>query len=82
MPFRTRTRLWHNVNCWIPIPLCQQDCDSMSDDSRQRKESAQCSPPDGREGRRFRREELYNVPESLTSEIFTSINNIDNIPTP
>ena len=73
MPYRKRTRLWHNVGCWAPRPLCKEDCDNMSDNGRRHTERAQRRPTDGREGRRFKRQELYNVPESLISEIFTSI---------
>ena len=80
MPYRKRTRLWNNVECWTPRPLCQKDCDSMSDNGRQHQETTQRRPPDGREGRRFRREELYKVPEPLISEIFTAINNSNNLP--
>ncbi|MFM7986964.1 MAG: hypothetical protein ACKPKO_47385 [Candidatus Fonsibacter sp.] len=40
----------------------------MSDDGRMHNETAQRRPPDGREGRWFRREKLYKVPESLISE--------------
>jgi len=29
MPYRKRTRLWNNVECWEPIQLCQKYCDSM-----------------------------------------------------
>ncbi|MFM7985325.1 MAG: hypothetical protein ACKPKO_39015 [Candidatus Fonsibacter sp.] len=47
----------------------------MSDNRRRHKETAQRRPPDGREYRRFIRKELYKVPESLISEIFTSIIN-------
>ena len=80
MPYRKRTRLWNNVECWDPRPLCHKDCDSMSDNRRRHNETAQRIPPTGREGRRFRREELYKVPESLISEIFTSIINRNNNP--
>ena len=80
MPYRKRTRLWNNVECWDPRPLCHKDCDSMSDNRRRHRETAQRLPPTGREGRRFRREELYKVPESLISEIFTSIVNSNNNP--
>ncbi|MFM7985348.1 MAG: hypothetical protein ACKPKO_39145, partial [Candidatus Fonsibacter sp.] len=73
-------RLWNNVECWGPIPLCQKDCDSMSDNRRRHKETAQRIPPNGREGRRFRREELYKAPEELSSEIFTSLVNSNNNP--
>ncbi|MFM7985475.1 MAG: hypothetical protein ACKPKO_39790, partial [Candidatus Fonsibacter sp.] len=39
-------------------------------------------PPNRRERRRFRREELYKVPRSLISEICTSILNNNNLPKP
>ena len=52
----------------------------MSDNGRRHKETAQRRPPDGREGRRFRREEVYKVPESPISEIFASILNNNNLP--
>ncbi|MFM7977833.1 MAG: hypothetical protein ACKPKO_00830 [Candidatus Fonsibacter sp.] len=52
----------------------------MSDDGRRRKETTQRRPLDGREGRRFGREELYKVPESLISAIFTPIINRNNNP--
>ncbi|MFM7984127.1 MAG: hypothetical protein ACKPKO_32860, partial [Candidatus Fonsibacter sp.] len=65
MPYRKRTGLWNNVECWDPRPLCQKDCDSMSDNRRRHNETAQRRPPDGRASRRFRREELYKEPESL-----------------
>ncbi|MFM7978761.1 MAG: hypothetical protein ACKPKO_05545, partial [Candidatus Fonsibacter sp.] len=80
MPYRKRTRLWNLVECWGPRPLCQKDCDSMSDNRRRHKETAQRRPLDGREGRRFRREELYKVPESLISKIFRYIINHNNNP--
>ncbi|MFM7984633.1 MAG: hypothetical protein ACKPKO_35450, partial [Candidatus Fonsibacter sp.] len=52
MPYRKRTRLWNNVECWDPSPLCHKECDSMSD-RRKHKETAQRRPPDRREGRRI-----------------------------
>ena len=73
-PYRKRTRLWNNVERWTPRPLCHKDCNNMGDNGRRHKGTAQRRPPDGREGRRFRRAELYKVPESLISEIFTSYN--------
>ncbi|MFM7987525.1 MAG: hypothetical protein ACKPKO_50250 [Candidatus Fonsibacter sp.] len=80
MPYRKRTRLWNNVECWAPRPLCQKGCGNMSDDGRRHKETAQRRPPDGRKLRRFKRKELYKVPESLISEKFTSIITHNNIP--
>ncbi|MFM7982724.1 MAG: hypothetical protein ACKPKO_25715 [Candidatus Fonsibacter sp.] len=80
MPYRKRTRLWNNVECSDPRPLCQRNCDSMSYNGRRHKETAQRRPPYGRESRMFRREELYKEPETMISEIFTSIINRNNNP--
>ncbi|MFM7981129.1 MAG: hypothetical protein ACKPKO_17610 [Candidatus Fonsibacter sp.] len=52
----------------------------MSNAGRRHNENAQPIPPNGREGRRFKREELYKVPESLISEIFTAIINRNMFP--
>ncbi|MFM7981633.1 MAG: hypothetical protein ACKPKO_20180, partial [Candidatus Fonsibacter sp.] len=79
-PYRKRTRLWNNVECWDPIPLSQKYCNSMSDNKRRHNDTTQRKPPNGREGRMFRCEELYKVPESLISEIFTSIIHRNNNP--
>ena len=80
MPYRKRTDLWNNVECWTPRPLSQNDCNNMSDNGRRQKETTQRRLRDGRAGRRFKREELYTVPESLISEICTSIINGNNLP--
>ncbi|MFM7984108.1 MAG: hypothetical protein ACKPKO_32765, partial [Candidatus Fonsibacter sp.] len=48
--------------------------------SRRHKDTAQRRPPKGREGRRFRHEEMYKVPEDIISEICTSIANSNNNP--
>ena len=29
MPYRKRTRLWNNIPNFIPLPLCNKDCNSM-----------------------------------------------------
>ena len=82
MPYRKRARLWNNVECWTPRPLCQRGCDSMSDNGRRHTESAQRRPPDGRVREEVQTRGVYKEPESLISQISTSINNINNIPTP
>ena len=75
MPYRKRTRLWTNVDGWTPIPLCCRDCDSMNEERTRHKEAAQQSP-NGRQQadrRRFRRFELYKVPEPLIDDILRSV---------
>ena len=73
MPYRKRTRLWNNIDCWQPRPLCKRDCDSMNADRRRHKETAQRAPPSGKECRNFRQRDLYKVPEPLITEIVASI---------
>ncbi|MFM7983407.1 MAG: hypothetical protein ACKPKO_29195, partial [Candidatus Fonsibacter sp.] len=73
MPYRKRTRLWSNIECWDPRPLCHKDCNSISDNGRMHNQTTQRRPPNGRESRRFGREELYKVPEDHISEICASI---------
>ncbi len=31
-PYRKRTRLWSNLDCWTPRALCRRDCGSMTED--------------------------------------------------
>ena len=65
MPYRKRTRIWNNLNCWFSKSLYNRDCNSMMDDRKRHKEVAQrASPihqndgdPDNR--RRWRQGELY-----------------------
>ena len=75
MPYRKRTRLWNNVYCWTPRPLCKKDCNSM--DGNRHMQTAQQRPRGTREtwgnSRPFRREELYKVPSELIKEILESI---------
>ena len=75
MPYRKRTRIWNNIHGWTPKPLCQKDCESMG--GNKHKEVAQrlpCGTSDqwGNK-KRFKREELYVIPELLLIEIFCSI---------
>jgi hypothetical protein len=77
MPYRKRTRLWNNIDCWQPRPLCKKDCDNMSADRRRHKETAQRAPLSGREGRNFRQRDLYKVPEPLITEIVASMDDHD-----
>ncbi len=73
MPYRKRTRLWNNIDCWLPRPLCKRDCNNMSADRKRHNETAQRAPPSGREGRHFRQRDLYKVPGPLITEIVASI---------
>ena len=75
MPYRKRTRLWNNVYCWTPRPLCKKDCNSM--DGNRHMQTAQQRPRGTRDtwgnSRPFRREELYKVPSDLIKEILECI---------
>ena len=72
MPYRKRTRLWNNINCWEPRPLCNNDCDAMR--GNKHKETAQRAAKTGKnDRRRFTQSELYRVPSELIDEIMQCI---------
>ena len=75
MLYKKRTRLWNNIDCWRPRPLCKRDCDNMNNDRKRHKETAQRAPPSGREGSNFKQRDLYKVPETLITEIVASMGN-------
>ena len=69
MCYRKRTRLWHNLFCWTPRPLCKKDCGHIVD-GRHEQSAQQCPHrhlADVR--RRFRTTDLYRVPEPLIEEV-------------
>ena len=43
-PYRKRTRLWNNIECWSPRSLCRRDCGSMTEDRTRHLETAQRGP--------------------------------------
>ena len=72
MPYRKRTRIWNNLgSAWNSRPLCAKDCDSMSEDRTRHRDQAQLATtaanPHG--CTRFKREQLYMIPEPLVQEI-------------
>ena len=69
MPYRKRTRLWNNIEAWIPRPLCKKDCDHMV--GNRHEQSAQQSPHIHLASvwRRYLTRELYKVPEPLIEEL-------------
>ena len=70
MPYRQRTRLWNNIEAWIPRPLCKKDCGHMNGNVHE--QSAQQSPQIHLASvrRRYLTRELYKVPEPLLDELF------------
>jgi site-specific DNA-cytosine methylase len=70
MPYRKRTRLWNNIEAWIPRPLCKKDCGHMVGNVHE--QSAQQSPQIHLASvrRRYLTRELYKVPEPLLDELF------------
>ncbi len=75
-PYRKRTRLWNNLDCWTPRPLCSKDCGSMTEDKKRHRETAQRG--DRRVGgarlhNSHSLETLYRVPHELITEILLSI---------
>ena len=70
LPYRKRTRLWNNIDVWIPRPLCKKDCESM--EGNRHKETAQRGPSN-EDGKKHSQQELYGVPGLWVHEIFTAI---------
>ena len=77
MPYRKRTRLRNNIDCWRLRPVCKKDRDNMNADRKRRKETAQRAPPSGTEGNNFRQRDLYKAPETLITEIVASMEDHD-----
>ena len=73
MPYKKKTRLSDNINCWQSRPLCKKDCDNLNANRKTHKKTAQRAPPSSRKGRRFRKRDLYMVPEPLITEIVASM---------
>ncbi len=74
LPYRKRTRLWNNLDCWTPRPLCCKDCGSMTENRH--RETAQRGPR--RVGgillnEKQRQRTLYRVPPESITEILRSI---------
>ena len=63
MPYRKRTRLWNNIDLWIPKPLCNRDCSSMNPSRTRHLQETQQT---------FRTTNIYKVPADLIKEIFTA----------
>ena len=79
MLYRKRTRIWNNLNTWIPRPLCKKDCGNIVNNKH--IEVAQRGPTGKKETwinqRRHKQKELYIIPEPLVIEIIEFIvNNI------
>ena len=75
MPYRKRTRLWNNIDLWIPKPLCNRDCYSMNPSRTRHLQEAQqggSTAERRRTQQTFRTTELYRVPADLIKEIFTA----------
>ena len=73
MSYRKRTRLWNNIESWIPRSLCKRDCWAMNATRTRHREVAQRGPCKGQETNRQKQSELYVVPSDLIREIFRSI---------
>ena len=63
MPYRKRTRLWNNIPNFIPLPLCNKDCNSMIGNRH-----ISIGQHDGNSTR-----DLYVIPSGLISNVFQSI---------
>ena len=83
MPYRKRTRLWNNLDEWIPRPLCKGDCGKM--EGNRHKETAQRGASriaGGRDNNKHSQDELYRIPESLIFEILLSVSSTQRVDAP
>ena len=77
MPYRKRTRLWNNC---LPFASkkCNRDCEAMDEAMKKHIQVAQQSPTGAKaqwgDGHKFKRDELYMVPQALVEEIVGAIN--------
>ena len=72
-PYRKRTRLWNNIDNWIPKPLCNKDCDFMNG-NKHISEAQRLKKTENGVVKNFEQNELYKIPELLILEIFNSMN--------
>ena len=72
MDYRKRTRLWNNIEEWIPRPLCNRDCNSMNETRKRHIKTAQRGPCRG-DGNKNKQSELYVVPQELLREIMVKL---------
>ena len=77
MSYRKRTRLWNNIEEWIPRPLCKRDCSSMNETRTRHLQVAQRGPTKGQPNNRNKQSELYAVPLELVREILVKLIIID-----
>lgn len=78
MLYRKRTRIWNNLIGWNPKPLCKKDCGNVINNKHIQVAQRM---PNGKKtewnGRTYKQEELYIIPEMLVIEIMENIvNNI------
>jgi hypothetical protein len=74
MFYRKRTRLWNNIDNWIPRQLCKKDCQSMNSEGTRHLQIAQRGPSKQNKTNTLSQSELYRVPSELISEILQSCN--------
>jgi len=70
--YRKRTRLWNNIDNWIPRPLCKRDCNSMDSTGKKHKAVAQRFAPNYEEQRQSQHH-LYSIPAELVEELLLAI---------
>ena len=76
MPYRKRTRLWNNVFNWVPRPLCNKDCLSISGNKHiaSAQRGATGKDPAAWAGQpTFTQKQLYRVPAALIKEVLDAI---------
>jgi hypothetical protein len=71
--YRKRTRLWNNIDTWIPKPLCNKDCGNVINNKHIKQAQRLTKNTDGTVSKNFLQTELYIIPEQLIKEIFDSV---------
>ena len=75
LPYRKRTRLWNNIDIWTPRPLCERDCDSMNEDKKGHRASAQRGLTRSNPNNKHKQSELHVAPETLIIEMLIKVAN-------
>ena len=71
--YRKRTRLWNNIDTWMPQPLCNKDCVNVINNKHIAQAQRLTKNEDGTVSKNYLQTELYIIPEELIKEIFDSV---------
>ena len=77
--YKKRTKLWTNLEGWVPRPLCKKDCGNVVNNKH--TETAQRMPSkkkaDWGDNPVFHSQtDLYKIPQALAEEILNAANTV------